>query len=167
MHKIQPLSTQEAIVAGGCFWGVQALLDQLPGVVKTEVGYTGGHKSHPTYQEVCKTDTGHFEATRIIYDPAILDYETLIKYFFEIHDPTQVDGQGPDIGSSYRSAIFYYDEQQKSIAEKVIQELRSKKYNVVTELLPVSIFWKAELYHQDYYAKTGKEPYCHVRVKRF
>lgn len=161
------VDSQEALVAGGCFWGVQSLLDKLPGVVKTEVGYTGGHKNHPTYQEVCQSDTGHFEATRIIYDPAIIDYETVIKYFFEIHDPTQADGQGPDIGLSYRSAIFYYDDAQKKIAEKVIQQLRAMNYEIVTELLPAAIFWQAEMYHQDYYVKTGKEPYCHMRVKRF
>lgn len=161
------LDSEEAIVAGGCFWGVQALLDKLPGIVKTEVGYTGGRTNHPTYHDVCHSDTGHFEATRIVYDPAIVDYETVIKYFFEIHDPTQADGQGPDVGSSYRSAIFYYDDVQKENAEKLIQQLRQKNVAVVTQLHPATIFWKAEVYHQDYYVKTGKEPYCHSRVKRW
>lgn len=161
------LDSEEAIVAGGCFWGMQHLLNQLPGVVQTEVGYIGGHIDHPTYHDVCHRDTGHFEATRIIYDSALLDYETLLKYFFEIHDATQRDGQGPDIGPSYRSAIFYYNETQKQIAKKIIQQLRDRHYDIATELHAANTFWKAELYHQDYYVKTQKQPYCHHRVSIF
>lgn len=161
------LDSEEAVFAGGCFWGTQYLFDQLPGVVKTEVGYTGGHTQNPTYKEVCHGKTGHLEVTRVIYDPAFLDYETLAKYFFEIHDPTQTDGQGPDIGASYLSAIFYYDDKQKAIAERLIALLRSKKFDVTTQLKEATVFWKAESDHQAYYDRTGKFPYCHRRVKRF
>lgn len=161
------VDAEEATVAGGCFWGVQFLFDQLPGVVKTEVGYTGGYKNYPNYHDVCEGSSGHVEAIRLVYDTAIVDYETIIRYFFEIHDPTQTDGQGPDKGFSYRSGIFYYDDVQQKIAEKLIRLLRQKKYDVVTELHPATIFWKAEQDHQDYYAKTGKKPYCHRRVKRW
>lgn len=161
------LDSEEALFAGGCFWGVQYLLNQLKGVVKTEVGYTGGHFAEPTYRDVCRGDTGHLEAIRVIYDPAMIDYETLTKYFFEIHDPTQADGQGPDLGSSYLSAVFYYDDMQKEIVERLIHELRQMNYHVVTKLREAGVFWKAERDHQDYYIKTGKMPYCHSRVKRF
>lgn len=158
---------KEAIFAGGCFWGMQHLFNALSGVVETEVGYTGGHYINPSYRDVCRGDTGHLEATRVVYDPAVLDYEALTKYFFEIHDPTQLDGQGPDLGSSYLSAVFYASNEEKKIAEQLIQTLRQKGYNVVTQVKQASAFWKAEDDHQHYYHKTGKVPYCHSRVKRF
>lgn len=159
--------TEEAIFSGGCFWGVQYLLEQEPGVLYTEVGYTGGSIENPSYKQVCTGTTGHLEAIRVIYNPDVIDYETLTRLFFEIHDPTQNNGQGPDIGPQYLSAIFYYDEHQKTIAEKLIGILKEKDLNIATRLYPVSTFWPAEDYHQEYYQKTGKEPYCHVRVKRF
>lgn len=159
--------TEEAIVAAGCFWGVEYFLKTVPGVLKTEVGYTGGKKKNPTYQEVCSGGTGHYEAIRILFDPSKVSYEQIIKYFFEIHDPSQVNGQGPDIGPQYLSVIFYYDETQKAIAERVIKQLRDNSYQVATKLLPVSQFWRAEAYHQDYYLKTGKAPYCHRYEKKF
>lgn len=161
------VDSEEAVFAGGCFWGVQHLFNLLPGVVKTDVGYTGGHHLNPSYRDVCNGGTGHLEAIRVVYDTAILDYETVARYFFEIHDPTQANGQGPDLGSSYLSAVFYYNEEQKKIAESLIQLLREKGYQVATMLKEASVFWKAELDHQDYYAKTGKAPYCHTRVERF
>lgn len=167
VHSDTILDSEEAIFAGGCFWGVQHLFNQLKGVVKTEVGYTGGHYLNPSYSDVCRGDSGHLEATRVIYDPTLLDYETLTKYFLEIHDPTQANGQGPDIGSSYLSAIFYLNATQKEIAEKLIQLLRNKGLNVVTQVREASVFWKAEPDHQEYYLKTGKAPYCHSRVARF
>jgi|SRR5579862_7817022 len=158
---------EEAIVAAGCFWGVEYLFKQLPGVLKTIVGYTGGHTKSPTYKEVCAGHTGHYEAIRILYDPAKLNYRAVIKYFFEIHHPGQTDGQGPDRGAQYRSAIFYFNDEQKNIALEVIEELTSLGYAVATQLLPVNTFWPAEAYHQDYYAKTGHTPYCHTYEKKF
>ncbi len=159
--------TAEAIFAAGCFWGVEYYLKRLPGVLRTEVGYTGGHHVQPSYEDVCNMRTGHVEAIRVIYDPKVIDYETLTKFFFEIHDPTQTNGQGPDIGAQYLSVIFYYDDIQQMIALQLIEQLRQKGFSVATQVKPVSTFWRAEHYHQDYYEKTGKQPYCHHYVKRF
>ena len=159
--------TNEAIVAAGCFWGVQYLLDQLPGVLLTEVGYTGGITDTPTYENVCSHNTHHVEAVRVVFDAEKLSYETILKYFFEIHDPTQVDGQGPDIGSQYRSCIFYFDDHQKTCAVNVIQQLKELNCAIATTLKSVSIFWKAEEDHQHYYEKNKKVPYCHRYTKRF
>jgi peptide methionine sulfoxide reductase msrA/msrB len=166
VRDLNVLEAEEAIFAGGCFWGVQTLLNQNKGVLYTEVGYTGGTVVDPSYEVVCRGQTGHFEAIRVLFDPEIIDYETLAKDFFNIHDPTQAGGQGPDHGSQYQSAIFYHDEHQKNSAQKLVNELTQKGLNIKTQLLPVSAFWPAEDYHQDYYDKTGKAPYCHVRVKR-
>ncbi len=161
------LDTEEAIFAGGCFWGVEYYLKKLDGVLKVESGYTGGELDNPSYDDICHKNTGHFEAVRVIFDPTKTNYEELTKYFFEIHDPTQTNGQGPDIGEQYLSAIFYYDNKQLKIAEKLIEELKNNSFEVVTLLLPVSIFWPAEEYHQDYYGKNGNAPYCHSYQKRF
>lgn len=158
--------TEEIIVAGGCFWGVEYYLQKLKGVIKTEVGYIGGIKSYPFYQEVCEGKTGHYEAVRVLFSPSILQLESLLKYFFEIHDPSQCDGQGPDIGSQYKSALFYYTEAQKKIAETLINDLK-QKINVSTRLLPISTFWPAEDFHQQYYEKMNQKPYCHTYVQRF
>lgn len=155
------LDTEEAIFAAGCFWGVEYYLKKLAGILKTEVGYTGGSLKNPTYQQVCTGNTGHLEAIRVVYDPKQVSYEQLVKYFFEIHDFEQSDGQGPDIGEQYLSAIFYYNEQQHVIAQKTIEILANKRYHVATELRQVSIFWAAEKYHQGYYAHNGHTPYCH------
>jgi peptide methionine sulfoxide reductase msrA/msrB len=159
--------TEEAIFAAGCFWGVEYYFKKLPGVLKAEVGYTGGHQTEPTYDEVCQGKTGHVEALRVIYDPTTVTYEQLTRYFFEIHNPTQKNGQGPDLGGQYLSMIFYYDEQQKKTAEGLIQELEKKGYAIATQLAAVTTFWRAEDYHQAYYDKMGKEPYCHRYEKRF
>ena len=161
------MDTQEAIFAAGCFWGVEYYFKKLPGVLKAEVGYTGGHKEAPSYENVCSGNTGHVEAIRVIYDPAKISYEKVAKYFFEIHDPTQRNGQGPDLGSQYLSVIFYYDEHQKNTAQHLIQELDKSGFKVATKILPVSEFWRAEDYHQDYYKKHEKTPYCHRYEKRF
>lgn len=160
-------STTTAIFAGGCFWGVEHLMQQQNGVVGVESGYIGGTVVNPTYQQVCTGRTGHAEAVRIIYDPTKVDYETLAKLFFEIHDPTQLDGQGPDLGHQYRSGVFYSSVEQKKIAEKLIQQLKDKGYDVVTEVTEATEFYPAEEYHQDYYVKTGKTPYCHIYTKKF
>lgn len=159
--------TETAIFAGGCFWGVEYYMKQLPGILSIESGYTGGHVDFPTYGEVKSHTTGHAEAVRIVFDPSKVDYETLAKRFFEIHDPCQADGQGYDIGPQYRSEIFYADERQKAIAERLIACLRDKGLPVVTRLTPATIFWPAEDYHQDYFEKNGGLPDCHRHVKRF
>jgi len=154
-----------AIFAGGCFWGVEYWLQKQPGVIEVISGYTGGHKEKPTYREVCGHGTGHLEAVEVLYDPARVSYEELAKLFFEIHDPTQANGQGPDIGNQYLSAIFTTDDEQKRVAEKLIAELKAKGLKVVTQVRPAGKFWPAEEYHQDYYEKKGSTPYCHVRRK--
>lgn len=167
VKNIEVNKTEEAIVAGGCFWGVQYLLDQLPGVLLTEVGYIGGDVINPTYHQVCQHDTGHVEAVRVIFDSEKLSYESVIKYFMEIHDPTQSDGQGPDRGSQYLSEIFYFNEKQKLIANEIIKILMQNGFHIATKIKPVKIFWPAEADHQHYYEKTQLAPYCHRRVKRF
>lgn len=159
--------TQTAIFAGGCFWGVEHLMAQMPGVTAIQSGYIGGQTENPTYQEVCSHTTGHAEAVRIIFDPSQTDFATLAKLFFEIHDPTQHDGQGPDLGDQYRSEIFYTSEEQKRIAEALIEQLKANGYRVVTKVTKAGVFWPAEAYHQRYYARKGALPYCHRYTKRF
>jgi peptide methionine sulfoxide reductase msrA/msrB len=156
-----------AIFAGGCFWGVEYFLQKEPGVISVTSGYTGGHVKNPSYREVCTGTTGHAEAVKIVYDPQKTSYEKLLRLFMEIHDPTQVGRQGPDIGDQYRSVVFYMNEDQRQIAEKNIRILNGKGYKVATEIVKASEFYDAEKYHQDYYFNNGKTPYCHRLVKRF
>jgi methionine-S-sulfoxide reductase len=160
-------SDRFAYFAGGCFWGVEHYMQQLDGVVSVESGYMGGTVESPTYEDVLTHESGHLEAVRVRFDAAKIDYEQIAKRFFEIHDPTQADGQGPDIGAQYLSAVFYVDDAQKQATEKLIGQLETRGYDVVTLVKPATKFWPAEDYHQDYYAKTGKTPYCHARIKRF
>jgi len=154
-----------AIFAGGCFWGVEHWLQQEPGVIATTVGYTGGTKERPTYEDVCTHTTGHAEAVEVLYDPVRVSFEQLAKLFFEIHDPTQIDGQGADRGDQYRSAIFYVDEAQQQTADMLVAELKSRGLNVVTQVSAAARFWPAEDYHQDYFLNKGAAPPCHVRRK--
>lgn len=158
---------EQAIFACGCFWGAQYQFERIKGVLRSTVGYIGGEKENPSYQEVKAHTTGHAEATQVEFDPEQVSYTDLCKVFFEIHDPAQTDGQGPDIGPQYRSEIFYLNETQKQEAEAVIDILRQKGHEVNSRLTPATTFWEAEDYHQHYYEKTGGEPYCHIRIKKF
>lgn len=158
---------ETAIFAGGCFWGVEHYMKEIPGVLSVESGYIGGDKEDPSYEQVSSKKTGHAEAVRIVFDRTKTDYETLAKTFFEIHDPTQLNRQGPDIGEQYRSEVFYTSPQQKEITDKLIGQLKDKGYKVVTKVTPATKFWTAEDYHQNYYERKGTEPYCHGYTKRF
>lgn len=159
--------TETAIFASGCFWGVQHHLDKVKGVYYSVVGYTGGKVLNPTYKQVSYDNTGHAEAVEVVFDPNQVSYEEIAKIYFETHDPTQLGGQGPDIGDQYRSEIFYTSQTQKATAEKLINILREKGYDVKTKLTPAKKFWLAEEYHQHYYQKTNKQPYCHIYQKKF
>lgn len=163
----QETTAQKAYFAGGCFWGVEYYFSNIEGVLSTGVGYMGGEKENPTYKEVCYEKTGHAETMEVVFDPELVTYEELAKLFFEVHDPTQVDRQGPDIGDQYRSEIFYTSEEQKVTAEKLINILKGKGYNVATQLEKADTFWVAEGYHQDYYQKKNGTPYCHIYEKKF
>ena len=156
------MGLQNATFAAGCFWGVQFYFDQVPGVIESKAGYTGGNVVNPTYEQVCTDRTGHAEAVELSYDPDLVSYETLLKHFFRLHNPTQANGQGPDIGSQYRSAIFYHSEDQKILAEILIKNL-SANYEkpIATKLEPASDFYPAEDYHQKYTQTTGRG-ICHV-----
>lgn len=161
LHMNKVLETVS--LAGGCFWGVQQILDETPGVVSSRAGYMGGEKDNPTYEEVCTGQTGHAEAVEITYDPNIISFENLLEKFWSLHDPTTKNRQGPDVGTQYRSAIFYYTEDQKVLAESAKEKLnQSGKFSnpVVTEIVPATHFWLAEDYHQKYNEKNGRT--CHV-----
>ncbi len=159
--------TAKAYFAGGCFWGVEYFFESKEGVISAVSGYMGGALKNPSYQDVSYRNTGHLEVVEVTYDVNKVSYEDLARFFFEIHDPTQANGQGPDIGEQYLSAIFFNNEGEKMTAHKLIDILENKGYQVVTKVIPVSTFWKAEEYHQDYYDKSKKKPYCHTYTKRF
>lgn len=147
---------EKAVFAAGCFWGVEAVFQQLDGVVDTTVGYTGGKTESPTYKQVCRTDTGHAEAIEIVYDPAKVSYDELLAYFWRLHDPTTMNRQGPDIGTQYRSAVFYYSPAQKATAEKAKADAQKKWGKpIVTEITEGGVFYSAEDYHQDYFKNRG------------
>lgn len=160
-------TSAKAWFAGGCFWGVEFLFEKKDGVVSADSGYMGGATKNPTYREVCTGRTGHLEAVEVTYDPSRVTFRELAQYFFEIHDPTQKDGQGPDIGSQYLSAVFYGNEDEKAVAEELIGILEGKGYGIATKLIPAGEFWKAEEYHQDYYRNKNGQPYCHAYRRKF
>ena len=155
---------EKATFAGGCFWGVEAAFRQVEGVLSTRVGYTGGHTNNPTYRRVCSGRTGHAEAVQLINDPNQVSYEQLLEVFWRIHDPTTLNRQGPDVGSQYRSAIFYHSESQLKAAEASKERLQSSRRfrrPIVTEITPASVFYRAEEYHQRYLEKQGRAS-CHL-----
>ena len=160
-------TSDTAIFAGGCFWGVEYYLKKNKGVISATSGYIGGHVDHPTYKQVCTGTTGHTEAVRVVFNSKETSYEDLIKLFFEIHDFEQVNRQGPDVGYQYRSAIFYLNDEQKATAQKIIDLLKAKNYKVATTLEKANTFWEAEDYHQNYYNNKGGQPYCHGYRKVF
>lgn len=156
-----------ATLAGGCFWCLEAVYEQLRGVEKVESGYAGGHVPDPTYRQVTTGKTGHAEVVQLTYDPAIVSFRELLEVFFTIHDPTTLNRQGADVGTQYRSAIFYHDEDQKQVAEEVIREMEAATIwddPIVTEVSPLDAFHKAEDYHQEYYRNNTYQPYCQVVI---
>ena len=156
-----------ATFASGCFWCTEAIFQELKGVINVESGYTGGHVSNPTYREVCNETTGHAEAVRILFDPAMISYTELLEVFFMTHDPTSLDRQGADVGTQYRSAIFYHDQEQEKLAKSIIDELNDKKIwdnLIVTEVMKAEEFYPAEDYHQDYFNNNRTAAYCNFVI---
>ena len=165
--SLVPSGREVATLAGGCFWCLEAVFDELDGVESVESGYIGGRTPDPTYRDVCGGDTGHAEAVRVTFDPARLSFRDLLTVFFTIHDPTTPDRQGNDVGTQYRSVIFYRTDEQKAVAQQVIKEIEAAKLwdgKVVTELAPFKVFYKAEDYHQEYFRLHGSQPYCRVVI---
>jgi peptide-methionine (S)-S-oxide reductase len=157
-----------AILAGGCFWCLEAVYDELKGVLSVESGYSGGHVLNPTYNQISKGNTGHAEVVRITFDPNVITYKDLLNIFFTIHDPTTLNRQGADVGSQYRSAIFYHDEEQRQAAEEVIREITEAgiwENPIVTEVTPFERFYMAEDYHQEYYANNPDQAYCRAVIE--
>ncbi|HEX6134443.1 MAG TPA: peptide-methionine (S)-S-oxide reductase MsrA [Longimicrobiales bacterium] len=157
---------ETAILAGGCFWCLEAVFAELRGVHEVESGYAGGHVDNPTYQQVCAGGTGHAEVVRIEFDPSVISYRDLLDVFFTIHDPTTRDRQGADVGTQYRSAIYYLSPEQKAVAEQTIAGLEQQGVwrGIVTELAPAGRFWPAESYHRDYYRRNPDQAYCRVVI---
>ena len=154
---------ETATLGAGCFWCVEAVFDDLKGIESVESGYSGGHLANPTYQQVCSETTGHAEVAQINFDPNEISFKEILQVFFAVHDPTTLNRQGNDVGSSYRSAIFYHDEKQKQVAEEVIKEVTAEGvYDnpIVTEVTPFGKFYIAENYHQEYFANNPNQPYC-------
>ena len=154
---------ETATLAGGCFWCLEAVFDEVKGVAGVESGYAGGHVDNPSYRAVCSGDTGHAEVIQVHFDPNIVSYRDLLNVFFAIHDPTTLNRQGADVGTQYRSAIFYHDDEQKKIAEELIKDLNAQKIwdrPIVTEVTKLDKFFMAEDYHQEYFARNPYQPYC-------
>src|SRR5213594_73607 len=160
-------SLEVATFAGGCFWCTEAVFDQLKGVVNVESGYSGGNAPNPTYEDVCRGDTGHAESIQVTFDPSVVSYADLLRIFFTTHDPTTLNRQGADVGTQYRSAVFYHNPEQERIAKEVIKETNSAKLwkkPIVTEIAPYKTFYKAEGYHQEYFKNNARQPYCQVVI---
>lgn len=160
---IMNTNLQTATLAGGCFWCLEAVFDEIKGVYSVESGYAGGHVDNPTYRAVCNGDTGHAEVVQVHFDPNIVSYRDLLNVFFAIHDPTTLNRQGADVGTQYRSAIFYHDDDQKKTAEELIRDLNSQKIwdkPIVTQVKKLDRFYMAEDYHQEYFARNPYQPYC-------
>ena len=161
------MKTETATLAGGCFWCLEAVYDQLKGVQDVVSGYAGGSRPNPTYEQVCSGTTGHAEVVQVTFDPAVVSFRDLLGIFFAIHDPTTLNRQGGDVGTQYRSAIFYHSPEQKTIADEVIRELSAQKLwadPIVTEVTPLSEFYPAEGYHQEYYERNPNQGYCQAVV---
>jgi len=160
---------KKAYFAAGCFWGVEYWFEKQNGVLNVDSGYMGGHTENPTYRDICKKDTGHVEAVEVTYDSSIVSYEELVKLFFEIHNPEQTNGQGPDIGPQYHSVIFYENKQESEIVQNLIHTLEQQGMKIATNLISRGShkFYKAELEHQNYYKLRNQKPYCHSYTKRF
>ena len=157
------MRTETATYGAGCFWGVEYVFERVPGVLVTEVGYAGGHTENPTYRDVCSARTGHAEVLKVEFDPALVSYDQLLEVFWAMHDPTQVNRQGPDVGDQYRSLIFTYSDEQQRAAEASRQKAQERfSRPIATQIEPAGPFYAAEEYHQRYYDKNGHEPYCHV-----
>jgi peptide-methionine (S)-S-oxide reductase len=159
--------TEVTTLAGGCFWCLEAIFEQLQGVAQVVSGYSGGHVPNPTYHQVCAGTTGHAEVLQVTYDPSVISFRELLQVFFAIHDPTTLNRQGNDVGTQYRSAIFYHTPEQKAVAEQVIQELEQErlwKRPIVTEVTPFRAFYPAEEYHQGYYRRNQDQPYCQIVI---
>jgi peptide-methionine (S)-S-oxide reductase len=155
-------------LAGGCFWCLEAVFEQVQGVEHVQSGYTGGHVQRPSYGQVCTGTTGHAEAVQVSFDPSVISFKGLLEIFFAIHDPTTLDRQGPDIGPQYRSAVFYHDAGQEKVAEEVMGELQAAgvwRHPIVTEVVPLEVFYPAEDYHNEYYRRNAEQPYCQVVIE--
>ena len=162
-----PIGTEVATLGGGCFWCTEAVFSQLKGVEKIEPGYSGGELENPTYEEVSAGTTGHAEVAQITFDPNVISFKEVLQIFFSTHDPTTLNRQGPDIGSQYRSVIFYHNNQQKEMAEQVIKELSEEKIfdaPIVTQVVPLETVYKAEDYHKEYFKRHPEQPYCRVVI---
>ncbi|HAD49211.1 MAG TPA: peptide-methionine (S)-S-oxide reductase [Idiomarina sp.] len=157
----------QATLGGGCFWCVESAFLQVKGVEKVQSGYTGGHTENPTYEQVCRGDTGHAEVAQLTYNPEIISYRQILEIFFTLHDPTQVNRQGNDVGTQYRTSIFYHSDEQKQQAEQIIAELEAEDAfaaPIVTEVSPLGKFYRAEDYHENYFARNPENPYCQAVI---
>jgi len=164
----QPSTTETITLGGGCFWCTEAVFEELKGVTKVESGYSGGTVPNPSYEQVCSGDTGHAEVSQVTFDPKIISLKQILEVFFTVHDPTTLNRQGNDVGTQYRSVIFYRNDEQKAVAQQVIREITAENIwdgKIVTELAPFKAFYKAEDYHQEYYRLHGAQPYCRFVIE--